>query len=148
MIKVTEKIWRGRRPRDLRELMDHGFQRVVVLQSGDEDKFTDSLYEAQLAAKRADKTLYPSIDVVYIRCSNILPPTDAQVDQFLASTGDGKKLYVHCHSGVDRTGFMVAAYKMNKLSQPFTSVYTEWVELGRHWWFDWWKYSLKEWGKS
>ncbi len=143
MIKVTESLYRGPRPKDLRDLIALGFQRVIDLQTGAEDFFTDSLYEAQLAAKRADPSLYSEIEVVYLHCSDIFPPTHAHVEAFLLLTSNGKKTLVHCHSGVDRTGFLCAVYRMAKLGWPYSVAYKEWVNLGRHFWYDWWKYTLK-----
>jgi len=144
MHKVTEILFRGPRPTDIRTLVERGFQQIVVTQSGDEDRLTDSLYESQLRSKRSDpEAIYPSIKVVYIRCSNIWPPTYFQVSEFLVAASNGLKTYLHCHSGVDRTGFLVAAYRMQKLGWPFEEAYKEWVEQGRHWWFDWWKFELE-----
>lgn len=143
MLKVTEKLWRGERPADIRDLIKQGFQRVVVLQSGAEDFLTDTLYEAQLRAKKADPTIYSEIEVIYLRCSDITPPTSAQVIVFLEIVNDGKKTFVHCHSGVDRTGFLIACYRMIKLNWTFNEAYEEWVERGRHWWYDWWHFELR-----
>lgn len=144
MYEVTHNLFRGPRPEDIRNLISREFQQVIVTQSGDEDRWTDSFYESQLHVKRRDPNAYPQIDVVYVRCSNIFPPTEEQVREFLAKVSNGKKTYVHCHSGVDRTGFLVACYRMMKLGWSYHSAYREWVDLGRHWWFDWWKYTLKK----
>lgn len=145
MFKVTDVLYRGKRPLNIKDLF--GFQQIIVLQSGDEDRYTDSLYEAQLRTKRSDPTIYPNIQVHYIKCSNIFPPSQGQVSQFLDLCSYGKRTFVHCHSGVDRTGFMIAVYRMTVLNWTFEDAYDEWVILGRHWWFDWWKKSLKECGE-
>lgn len=144
MLRVTEKLFRGPRPSDLRELIDRQFQQVIVTQSGDEDFLTDSLYEHQLRTKKADPSIYPQIDVAYIRCSNIFPPDAERVTRFLDTLSNGKRTYLHCHSGVDRTGFLVATYRMVEQKWPYHEAYKEWVESGRHFWFDWWKKELKK----
>lgn len=43
-------------------------------------------------------------------------PLDASVAQFLTLVRDnpGKKVFVHCRLGTDRTGMMVAAYRMSR----------------------------------
>lgn len=144
MHRVTENLFRGPRPTDIRIVLERGFQQIITTQSGDEDKLTDSLYEAQIRAKRADpEVVYPQLRLVQIKCSNIWPPTFFQVSEFLTALGTGMKTYVHCHSGVDRTGFLVACYQMQKLGMSFDDAYKEWVERGRHWWFDWWKFELE-----
>jgi protein tyrosine/serine phosphatase len=148
MYEVTKTLYRGPRPKDLRLVAASGFQQIIVTQSGDEDRLTDSLYEAQLRSKRSDPSIYPTVDIVYIRCSNIFPPTNDQVSKFLAAMSTGKKTYIHCHSGVDRTGFLIAVYQMQKLGYTYEEAYEEWVEMGRHWWFDWWKHELKKYEKA
>lgn len=144
MIKVTEKLFRGARPKDIRDLIKLDFQLVIDTQSGDEDRFTDSLYEAQLSAERADPDIYPQIEVFNIYCSNIFPPTPSQVGEFLRAVSWGKKALVHCHSGVDRTGFLIAVYRMQRLGWSYAKAYAEWISCGRHWWFDWWRVELKK----
>lgn len=41
-------------------------------------------------------------------------PTDSTTQKFLSLIRDNpdKKIFVHCHHGVDRTGMMIAAYRM------------------------------------
>jgi len=43
-----------------------------------------------------------------------MPPSDAQVAEFLKLFRDapGQRVFVHCHYGEDRTGVMVAAYRI------------------------------------
>lgn len=144
MIKVTEKLFRGPRPKDIRDVIKLNFQMVIDTQSGAEDKFTDSLYEAQILAKRVDPIIYPEIEIVSLPCSNILPPTPDQIDKFLHAVGMGKKTLIHCHSGVDRTGFFIAVYRMRKLGWSYAESYADWILSGRHWWFDWWKIELRK----
>src|ERR1041385_2025404 len=42
------------------------------------------------------------------------PPTDQQVEQFLAVAGDTTQypMFIHCHAGKDRTGALSALYRM------------------------------------
>lgn len=142
---VTENLWRGARPKDLRALIAQGFKRVVDFQSGAEDCLTDSLYEAQTRAKRIDPTLYPEIEVIYIPCSDVCPPTNKAVQQFLKLMADPIKTYVHCHSGVDRTGFMVAVFRMVVQKWDFARAKDEWSQMGRHVWYFWWSPFLRKW---
>ena len=45
---------------------------------------------------------------------NCFHPKDADIAQFLKLLRDnrGKKVFVHCQTGLDRTGMMIAAYRM------------------------------------
>ena len=51
---------------------------------------------------------------VHIPVSGWAPPRAAQVAQFLALFQDhpGEKIFVHCRFGDDRTGVLVATYRM------------------------------------
>ena len=147
MIKVTEMIWRGPRPASIDDLIAHGFTQVINLQSGAEDRFKDTAYEYQLGLKRTDRFFRTNISLIDIRCSNIFPPSKDQVGRLLSSLG-ARVSYIHCHSGVDRTGFMVAVYRMVAQGWSFEKAHAEWVAQGRHWWFWWWKFELKKWAKE
>ncbi len=141
MKRVHSNLWRGPRPTDLREMKRLGFKRVISLQSGVEDRWTNTLAEQQ---RRQAKDF--GIDYIYVRCRNWLPPTAAQVSRvMLLLKWFNIKTYIHCHSGVDRTGFMCAVYRMSAEQWPFAAAYQEWKAEGRHWWFWWWKPFLKRW---
>lgn len=132
--------YRGPRTQTLRELIHADFKLVIDLESGIYEKFSDDIYEAE--AKSITGFEY----VRRIPCSDLFPPNKQRVGQFLYFIKrSDEKTYVHCLSGVDRTGFMVAVYRMQIQGWAFDAAYSEWVKEGRHWWYDWWKYSLKKW---
>jgi protein tyrosine phosphatase (PTP) superfamily phosphohydrolase (DUF442 family) len=140
MKQVTEYIWRGPRPRDIRQLVEMGFKRVISLQSGAEDTLKDTKYEVQSHVAE----LY-GIEMIKIECSNILPPNAEQVTLAHCLMLDDVKTYVHCHSGVDRTGFIIETFLMLYKGKPFAHAHADWIAEGRHWWFFWWKSALKKW---
>jgi protein tyrosine phosphatase (PTP) superfamily phosphohydrolase (DUF442 family) len=132
-------LWRGRRPIDLAQMQALGFARVISLQSGVEDRWTESLVERQ----RADASRF-GIDYVYVQCRNWLPPTTAQVESVMQLIAASQvKTYIHCHSGVDRTGYMFAAARVKLESWPIDRAVAEWKAEGRHWWFVWWEPYLR-----
>lgn len=136
MFEVTERLYRGPRPKSFKQLQ--GFERVIDLQSGTENCLTDSIYEHE------DPADY-GIKKVNFYWSNFFPPTEAQVKDFLLEVGStGQRTYVHCHSGVDRTGFAIACYRMQKMNWKFARAHDEFVGMGRHWWISWWKIELKK----
>lgn len=144
MIRVTENIWRGPRPKDIRELASMGIKRIISLQSGAEEVLTDTPYEIQ--SKVADRY---GIEFVLIPCSNIFPPTTEQTALATLLLCDDIPTFVHCHSGVDRTGFIIEAFQMTYQGKTFADAQADWVAMGRHWWFGWWKFALKQWtGKA
>lgn len=133
MRKVAFNLYRGPRPTSFANLQKLGFQRVINLQSGFEDAVTDSQYEHEMS------DLY-GIETIRFQWSNVLPPTREQVDEFLAVvSGNYLKTYVHCHSGVDRTGAACLAYRVLRQGWSFKDAYAEFVAMGRHPWFFWWK---------
>lgn len=142
MKEVTKFLWRGKRPRHYQDLKSAGFDTCLSLQSGAEDALTDSDLEHENPSKIG-------LDAYRLRCSNVFPPSKVDVMEFLvfvdrAATAK-RKLYVYCHSGVDRTGYMIAVYRMRVQDWAFERAHAEWVREGRHWWFWWWKFSLKKW---
>ena len=143
MTRVDDNLWRGPRPKDLRELQAQGFVKVISLQSGFSDRYTDSLLEAQRAQPQSFGITY-----VTIPCRNWLPPTDSQVRTTMLNIRGAGKTYLHCHSGVDRTGFMCAVYRIQIQGWSFENAYREWKAEGRHWWFFWWKPFLRSWRAS
>lgn len=143
MKQVGVYLWRGPRPKDIMNLVHDGFERIIVLQSGAENKFTDSLYEAQLRCKLSDDAYYSQIEVIYIPCSNIFPPHRVAIQYCINMLSENCKTYLHCHSGVDRTGVMVMAFRIVYQLWDFKKAHQEWVDEGRHWWFFWWKPFLK-----
>lgn len=134
---VKDKLWRGPRPKSFKQLQEMGITRVINLQSGFEDATTESVYEHE---KPSDF----GITVCKFHWSNFFPPSRAQIIAALAEIDWNGKTYVHCHSGVDRTGVFCMAVRVWWGRQPFDYAYSEWVYLGRHWWFAWWKPFLKK----
>lgn len=143
MKKVTEYIYRGPRPRDIRQLIELGFQRVICLQSGAEEAVIEDKYEVQ----RRVAELY-NIEMINIPCPAFFPPQDEQVALATLLLTDPVKTYVHCHSDVDRTGYVIEAYLMQYEGKPFEQAKHDWVKNGRHWGFFWWSIFLKRWAKQ
>jgi protein tyrosine phosphatase (PTP) superfamily phosphohydrolase (DUF442 family) len=61
-------------------------------------------------------------------------PTAAQVARFLAIIRDPalRPLYVHCEHGVDRTGAMMAVYRMEDEGWSNADAYAEMASFGAH----------------
>lgn len=135
MIKVDEQLYRGPRPRNLKGIIDLGIKRIISLESGAHEILTDDPYEY----------VYPSdYDLLHyeIPMNAIFAPTETQVLIAISKIGP-EKTYLHCFSGVDRTGFVCAAYRIKCQGWTFKAAYSEWVSLGRHWWYDPWKWQLR-----
>jgi len=61
-------------------------------------------------------------------------PRSKDVDDFLriASNPENFPLFVHCKHGVDRTGFMMAMYRMTQEEWSFEDAYQEMKQIGFH----------------
>lgn len=110
MILVSKNLYRGPKPDDYADLQARGIKICVELEMGHHNRLHKNKIEDQNPADYG-------ITVIRIPCSNFLPPTTKQVREFLRiveeALKNGIKVYVHCLHGKDRTGFMVAIYRLS-----------------------------------
>jgi len=134
---TTHALWRGGNPEnhsDLVHLYATGVRTIISLQSGFADKM------GHYPDEKIDWELLGG-SYIEIKCSNFWAPTVEQTLRALAAIDrhllDGA-VYIHCFSGVDRTGWMCAAWKLR-----FNAAATAWRDeawnKGMHRWFFWWK---------
>lgn len=65
---------------------------------------------------------------------------------WLLREGAPKPVYLHCRAGRERTGFMVAVYRMRVQGWSFERAYKEWLDEGCRWPTSWlWKEALRRW---
>jgi tyrosine-protein phosphatase SIW14 len=103
--EVTPTLFRGAQPteRGFENLSKMGVAIVVDLREGGE-------------VEREQKEV-TALGMKFVAISwNCRDPKDAYFSKFLTLLREnpGKKVFVHCHSGVDRTGMMIAAYRMDE----------------------------------
>jgi protein tyrosine phosphatase (PTP) superfamily phosphohydrolase (DUF442 family) len=102
--KVSEFLYRGSQPRGpgYQELQNLGISIVVDLRNTTKNE----------AEQKAVET--SGMRNVSIPTSAFFGPTDNQVAAFLQLLHDnpGKKVFVHCYFGDDRTGVMIATYRI------------------------------------
>lgn len=133
---VELNLYRGPRPKDMLELKTAGIETIINLESGIYDLFHNDAYEREFPSDYG-------MQEYCVRCSDITPPSQWAKDTVMRIILRGRKTYMHCATGKDRTGIMAMDYRMRVDRWPFDRAYAEWVSLGRHFWYDWWKYSLK-----
>lgn len=121
-------LWRGAKPdeQDAAWLIGRGVRTIVNLELLHDDRDTLTSVQLEILADDRDTlthTLLPEPgvhDIHYYRVRDweplvVVAPwlTDERVAQFLAVAERAPKpLYVHCRSGQNRTGVMVAAYRV------------------------------------
>lgn len=137
---TTRDLARGGKPRsreDLQFLKNEGIRTIVSLQEGWSDFFR--LYDI-----KDEKRDWEAMGGKFYqhRLSNWFAPTQDETDAVLRSicAQDGKT-YLHCYSGVDRTGWIAAAYKVLVMGNvtPEDAWKTEAWAKGTHKWFFWWR---------
>lgn len=147
--QVDGHLYRSSRPDGISDLTVFGNKMdiVVCLQSGMYEALTQDDYEdVETVLGRYGITRYN------IRCSDIVPPSREKVRDvmsiFYRYAFEGKNVLVHCLSGVDRTGYMVAAYRMIRQGWTYKQAKAEYIAEGQHFWYRWWIPSLKKYEKK
>jgi hypothetical protein len=78
----------------------------------------------------------------------LLPPTVDEVIQALKviklEIAAGKSVYVHCRDGIDRTGIIIAAYRIKVQNWPIQQAIDEMYATGFHWYYFYWINVLRE----
>jgi protein tyrosine phosphatase (PTP) superfamily phosphohydrolase (DUF442 family) len=115
--KVSDTLYRGAQPRaaGYRQLKDWGVAIVVDLRNS--------------GPKSPEKSAVESLGMRYvpIPTSAYLGPSDNQVAKFLQLRRDNpkEKIFVHCYFGDDRTGVMIAAYRIAEQHWTADQAYNE-----------------------
>jgi protein tyrosine phosphatase (PTP) superfamily phosphohydrolase (DUF442 family) len=100
--EVTPLLYRGAQP------SPEGFKALAGMG-------IDIVVDARLSGKDAERKTVTGLGMQYVSIPwHCLFPKDNKIAQFLAVLRDNpkKKVFVHCRYGDDRTGMMIAAYRM------------------------------------
>jgi len=103
--QVSEKLYRGGQPTDagLKRLVQQGVKTIVNLRDDDDHA-------------RVEGTTAVAAGLRYFNLplSNFHKPSDEQIAQVLSliNAPENQPLFVHCKRGSDRTGTIIAVYRM------------------------------------
>lgn len=104
LYKVSDTLYRGAQPSEegIFELKKLGIKTLINLRT-DSDEDAERLNGVELACES-----------IPISWNPFRSPKDADVVKFLQMATDPSKqpVFVHCRQGVDRTGLMIAAYRI------------------------------------
>jgi tyrosine-protein phosphatase SIW14 len=104
--EVDDKVYRGAQPTDegFRYLAKLGVKVVLDLREHD-------------ARSRAEERVVTAAGMRYVNVpmSGLTPPTEAQTNMILALLEDPQAgpVFVHCRRGADRTGAVIASYRID-----------------------------------
>jgi tyrosine-protein phosphatase SIW14 len=122
---VTPWLLRGGQPSKpaLLQLRDAGVRTVVNLRWS-----ADALWEERQWILDTD------MNYVVIPLTYLMPPTRAQINRFLDTLDDQSNhpIFVHCQHGVDRTGMMLAMWRIARHDWSAKEAYAEMRDLGFH----------------
>jgi protein-tyrosine phosphatase len=105
-------VWRGERPSrdDASWLLDHGVRTVVNLEVFVSDRVAFDHARAPPSARQVQYYHVPDFEPVHLVNWSLL---DTHVAHFVAIVKRAPKpVYVHCMDGLDRTGVLIAAYRV------------------------------------
>ncbi|MBX9691282.1 MAG: tyrosine-protein phosphatase [Cyanobacteria bacterium] len=125
---VSPILLRGGQPRGkgLEQLKAAGVKTIVNLRDGEKDIAREKLEVERLGLK------YVSIPM-----SPFKSASKAQIEKFISIFNDdaAQPIFVHCRAGRDRTGTMVAIYRLETSDWTADKTYNEMVSYGFHQFF-------------
>ena len=143
--QVTTGIWRGPRPsgQDLQDLKSAGVKTIINLQGGDldgtfRDDFVRLIEPGEAPAQiQAEKILTLNLGMNFFNfplssMDDVKTKEKKLVLQALKTLADPthQPVYVHCEHGVDRTGLVIALYRVYYQGWTPEQAHAEWARLG------------------
>lgn len=118
---VSQNLLRGSQPTssDLAMLKKAGVRTIVNLRN-----------EEILVNKEALDCRHLGLNFVNIPMALFDNPTKNQFNKFLSTVDSSGPVFVHCQKGEDRTGTMVAVYRIGRENWDATRAYQEMVAMG------------------
>jgi protein tyrosine phosphatase (PTP) superfamily phosphohydrolase (DUF442 family) len=124
--QVTERIFRGGQPevRGWPELAKIGVKTVIDLRRpGEHSTLAESLAVSAAGMR-----------YVNVPMDGFATPTETQLAVPLSVLDAGEPVFVHCKLGCDRTGTVIAAYRISRQSWENQKALAEARQMGLHWW--------------
>jgi len=126
--RVTETLYRGGQP------TSDGFNSLHAMGVGIVVNLRDDRREMATEKRQVESLGMQSIEIPW---SATHKPSSAQVVEFLdlIRTHPKTKIFVHCRRGADRTGVMIAAYRIAAEHEPVAEAVSEMHRYHYDWFF-------------
>jgi protein tyrosine/serine phosphatase len=138
-IKIGAGIYRGPSPQsksDFQDLENLGIKYMLNLQSGE-----PLLKDGSPLIESLTGDLF-GIRIYSHPLGEILPPNQEELEDAFNFIVNHGPVYIHCKTGVDRTGMVCAYYKMTFFNWSKKQAVNEMKALGMHFWYSWWSWFL------
>jgi len=139
--QVNAKLYRGGQPKDggMQKLSSLGIKTVIDLRD-DDDREQREEKEAKAAGLR----------FFNVPMSNKSAPSDAQVERILSliNEPENQPVFVHCHRGADRTGTVIAVYRISHDGWTSEQAKSEAKHYGMGFWQLWMKDYISDYYKK
>ena len=130
--QVNASIYRGGQPTEdgIRQLKSIGIKTIVSLRSADGK-----------AKREKNWAQDAGVSFVNVPLSNWFGPKDAKIEKILKLLNNSKNqpVFVHCKRGSDRTGTVIAVYRMTQEGWTPKEASAEAKKFGIGWWQVWMK---------
>jgi protein tyrosine/serine phosphatase len=135
---VAPGLFRGGQPSavGLKTLKENGIATIISLRNN------KILTEAESQeAKKLGLTFYS------LPLNGLWKPSDETIHRFLniVNNPESGPVFVHCEEGVDRTGTLIAIYRIENQHWTAQNAYKEMLELGFHTKYPWMSDSVFDW---
>lgn len=130
---VNSMIYRGAQPtgEGIKELAQRGIKTIINLRNADE--------KAQIEQNQAQNA---GIKFINIPLNNWLSPKDSDINRImeLLNSPENQPVFVHCKKGADRTGTVIAVYRITHDGWTAEQAKKE----AKTFRFGWWQFWMKD----
>lgn len=127
---VNANLYRGAQPtaEGIKELARRGVKTIINLRDADKN----SRFEAEQARQAG-------IKFINVPLGNWFAPKDAKIAEIMSllDNAENQPFFVHCQHGADRTGTVIAAYRISHDGWTLKQVKTEAKSHNFGWWQIW-----------
>ncbi len=139
--QVNANLYRGGQPTEagVKDLAKMGVKTIIDLRGDDENAQKEKLWAENAGIK-----------FVPVNLSNWFKPKTADIEQIIKQidAAENEPVFVHCKRGADRTGTVVAAYRISHDNWTAKQANAEAKKIGFGWWQFWMKDFINDYARG